>query len=470
MLRKILLGTTVLGLCIAPSTAVQAQRYDLGSDRPLPTYNMAGIIDLDRNVQANINSANQAIEACDRAALDRALNNLREQKETLESQARSKSEFVDTARAREAASNVNYMIYQLKDGWNIQYPCGKKEEPKEAKRDYYNDADLSAYMAGGSWDIKGLPGFVGSEVPAMAATRRFGEVQPDSRGTFSRQGLGLTLPLDNFLDIPNTLPNLFNVPNAQPAYEDELDIILGINRTSATLSEVQSTYMANGRSTLLVGIGGGPSPSGYVIGAANGDVDNIMYDRDYKSTSIEAGLAKDMYMQNTDSDVRIRPYAGLGYGHSTTNEMFSGRTNAGTLDFNYTSKINTHSWEPFVGVDVFFQPEVLDFFAGTDVELSAGMRYGFQYSDIDGTDSLQVSGALNQIGMVDLNDHETSHNIKVSTGITFNPNGPINFSLGGSFERTQNAPVIMRDGVGTSNVSLDDQNVFIGTIRSTFRF
>ena len=228
-----------LSLHDALPISVQAQRYDLGSDRPLPTYNMAGIIDLDRNVQANINSANQAIEACDRAALDRALNNLREQKETLESQARSKSEFVDTARAREAASNVNYMIYQLKDGWNIQYPCGKKEEPKEAKRDYYEDIDLTASMAGGSWDIKNLPGFVGSEVPAMAATRRFGEVQPSSRGTFSRQGLGLEMPL-NILGMPNTLPNilpnLFNMPNNQAVFEDELAVILGMQRTSPTLS------------------------------------------------------------------------------------------------------------------------------------------------------------------------------------------------------------------------------------------
>ena len=55
MLRKILLGTTVLGLAIVSSSAVQAQRYsNVGTTATMPNAHF------DRNVQANIDTSGRS--------------------------------------------------------------------------------------------------------------------------------------------------------------------------------------------------------------------------------------------------------------------------------------------------------------------------------------------------------------------------------------------------------------------------
>lgn len=471
MLRKILLGTTVLGLAIVSSTSVQAQRYDV----PHIARHMWKLTDYDRNVQANIDSAQEAITNCNRADLDRALANLDKQQDELEGQARqAPNEFFDPSVARQKAQDVSSAKNGLKSLWNDKYPCGNKEEPQQQyasdTTELFEFMKLSAAVSGGRIHIPGLPGYVGSEEPGMMNTRRFEEIKPSNSALVNRLGFDLTYSPETPNILPNVLPNLFpNLYNHHYSLQP-IDLFLGVDRTTASFNEVNRMYSANGRDTLLVGVGAGPSPSGYVIGAANGDIENIRYDRDFESTRFEAGFGQEMEMYNNENEYTLRPYVGLGYGHSTNFEWLGGVTNSGTLNFDYTSKITSHSYEPFIGVDFSARPQYLSNVFGTDLQLNAGARYGYEIIDVDGYDSLAVTGALNQTGMVDLDDDEHSHNFKFNTGIVLNPDGPINFEIGAAYERTDNALVIMRTGTEESSVDTEGQNVFIGTIRSTFTF
>ncbi len=479
MLRHILLGTTVLGFIAVPLTTANAQKYsNVSTSASMPS------VSFDRNIQANIDSAQQAINGCNRAALDAALNNLHEQQDELQGQSRQKpNPFFDPAAAAQKASEVGNAMAALKAKWNAQYPCGQAEATNNSaylqedvagyydlnRKSYFDGAKFSAGVSAGHFGIPDLPGVVGSEVPGMASTRQFERIKPEDSGTGQRLSFGLELPIDLGPVPPNILPpNIFN--NLSDQEQAELDLILGVERTTTSFTQAPWTYSANGEDTLLVGVGGGPSPSGYVVGAANGDIDNIMYNRNFEGTRFEAGLGQKVHLQKQDSVITLRPFVGLGYGHSTTEEMFGGRTNSGTLDFSYTTKINSHSFEPFVGFDLSARPQYLSKVFQTDVQLNAGARYGYEFINVDGYDSLTVSGALNQTGMVDLDENEQSHNLKFNTGVVFNPDGAIRFEVGADFERTNNALVIMRDGTGPSYVSNEGQNVVLGTIRATFTF
>ncbi len=468
MLRKILLGTTVLGLAIVSSSAVQAQRYsNVGTTATMPNAHF------DRNVQANIDTAQEAITNCNRAALDSAMSNLEKQQDELEGQSRQEANpYFDPAQAAQKASDIGGAINFLKVRWNTRYPCEKVDEVEQAasKAAYYDNLDIQAAFSGGRIHIPGLPGYVGSEEPGMMNTRRFEEIKPSNSALVNRLGFDLTYSPETPNILPNVLPNLFpNLYNHHYSLQP-IDLFLGVDRTTASFNEVNRMYSANGRDTLLVGVGAGPSPSGYVIGAANGDIENIRYDRDFESTRFEAGFGQEMEMYNNENEYTLRPYVGLGYGHSTNFEWLGGVTNSGTLNFDYTSKITSHSYEPFIGVDFSARPQYLSNVFGTDLQLNAGARYGYEIIDVDGYDSLAVTGALNQTGMVDLDDDEHSHNFKFNTGIVLNPDGPINFEIGAAYERTDNALVIMRTGTEESSVDTEGQNVFIGTIRSTFTF
>lgn len=470
MLRHVLLGTTVLGFIAVPLTTANAQKYsNVATSASMPN------VSFDRNIQANIDSAQQAINGCNRAALDTALNNLHEQQDELQGQSRQKpNPFFDPAAAAQKATEVGSAMAALKAKWNAQYPCDKQEEVQqgyaESDYSYFKGAKFSAGVSAGHFGVPDLPGIIGSEVPGMADTRQFERIKGQDSGTGTRLSFGLEFPVDLGPVPPNILPpNIFN--NLSDQEQAELDVILGVERTTSSFTEAPWTYSANGLDTLIVGVGGGPSPSGYVVGAANGDIDNIMFNRNFESTRFEAGIGQNFYLQQNDQSViNVRPVIGLGYGHSTTTEWFGGRTNSGTLDFNYSTKIKSDSIEPFIGVDVSARPQFLSKVFQTDVQLNAGGRYGYEFINVSGYDSLTVSGALNQTGMVNLDESEQSHNLKFNTGVVFNPDGAIRFEVGADFERTNNALVIMRDGTGPSYVSNEGQNVVLGTIRATFTF
>lgn len=529
-----------------------------------PTYTNGGEIRLNSQLQRPFDRAQRAINNCDEAEYNSAVNSIREQQEQLESQAddepnewRSQT-LID--QAGQMAVNAQAARTQLAAAWAAKQPCGgeEAEEPKtetaiqgfptrpmtvvgsspvlfdkavndaismantaiaECNRGKFLDAmdwlDELAYNAPSDagedaidrrmddlerqWRAAGnkktcfglayptplefimgahigashhgdLPGFVANEVPGFANTRAFEVIDPDKTGIAFGFNSELRMPLNWwFPNFVNNVANINNVGNYMGF--TAWDVFFELARTSTRLSEVNATYDANGLDTLFPGVGGtGPSPAGYSVGAANGDITNINYKRDSDSTRFSAGFGQTLQMPN--DDLTLRPFGGLNYGHTNIDERFAGVTNAGTLNFAYESKISTHNTGGFVGVEAEKRSPTLSRIFQSDFRLKGDLRLGYEYIDAKASDGLIVSGVLDQNNPVEVNDDGYFANYRASVGAVLLPDGlpGTEIEFGGAYERRADSGTLTRDGTQDSNLSIEHSDNFIGSIRAKLKF
>ena len=526
-----------------------------------PTYTNAGEIRLNSQLQRPFDRAQRAINNCDEAEYNSAVNSIREQQEQLEHQADNKpSEWVSQAmidQAGQMAVNAQAARTQLASAWAAKQPCGGEEEEPQTETAFTaptrpitvvnsspelfdravndatsqaqnaitqcdqgkfldamnwldqlgsaaaTDADEAAVRARKSeleskWNSASkqkvcetslyqnpfefllgakigyshhgdLAGFVANEVPGFANTRALEVIDPDDTGLAFGYDAELRIPLSWWL--PNLMGNVANVNNIGNYMGfTAWDVFFDLSRMSTRLNEVDGMYSANGLDTLLPGVGGmGPSPAGYSIGAANGDITNINYKRDSDSTRFAAGIGQTL---QTQGGITLRPFGGLNYGHTNIDERFAGTTNAGTLNFAYESKIKTHHTGGFVGIEAEKHSTTLSRLFQSDFRLKGGLQLGYEYIDADASDGLIVSGVLDQNNPVEVNDDGYFPNYSANIGAVFLPNGlpGAEVEFGAAYERKANSGTLTRDGTQDSNLSIESSDNFLGTIRTTFKF
>ena len=479
MLRNILTVTTIIGLAfVSPSLANANETMEL----PL-------------NTKRNIESAEAAIKAGDKDAFDSALDNLREQQESLESQSKAKpNQFVSEENIKQAgeyAENVSQTIKDLKSEWKTsQVAAPTNKEPNLA--DYYSEdyvrptapyydpeltgsdawfdaIDLSFEILAGIFNPSSPEGYTGSEVAATPSTRTLGDISVDKRGSIFALNTELRMPLG---EIPNAMPNI--MPNIFPnLYENNRkpnywDIAFGLDIQRAEVNDVQRTYNTGGRDLLLVGVGAGPNPSGFVVPAANSTVTDITYDAEYDYNRYRFALGKTLDMPNNEDDIQIRPFGGLEYGDFDSWQTFSGVTNGGTLPFMYMTTVRNDFIAPFFGVELSARPKALSSALQVPVELSSSLRYAYAFNNARGSDMLDVTGFTPGKAKISNDDH--THDISAEIGITIFPDAPFSVMLGGQYENIGNIPDVRRIGSAPSELSFDDAHTFSGILRTTFSF
>ena len=506
MLRSFLMTLAISGLVVSiPSGSSNADSRHLSRQVK---------VELPKNVADNFDRAETALLDCDEGAFNRAMNNLREQQESLEKQAKQKNitpwnTEEQMAKAHGYAENIAKVRKSFQAQWKAAQPCGKAEETKSASRagidyesrsrglaargitnpdqiykeweEFYSNQG-STVDGGASFESRLRTGGanmnvwspLATEVTGLSNTRafNFGNLEEDGRfngfdGEF-RLGLG---EVPNW--IPNWVPNMPNTPNV-PNYSpfSFWDFFFGLSHYSIDINDDIALLETGGRDLLLVGNGGGPSPTGFVIGAANSDITNLMYDAEYDFGSYEIGLGRSVVVQNTPNmRFRIRPFAGVRYGHYEGYEMLQGTTNSGTLDFLYHSDFDNSVIGPFVGTEFAIRPSVLEsIFGGAPVELGGLFRYGYDFNDFDGNNTLAVSGAVNQTGTVDLDNDDGTHNFNADLSLTLFPDSAFNVGIGAGWQRVGNTVNIGGDGTGPFRASFEETDNFYGALSVGAKF
>ena len=497
MLRSFLMTLIISGFVVSiPVTSTNAMDVD---SRHLSRQVK---VKLPQNVAKNFDRAETALLDCDEGAFNRAMNNLREQQESLEKQAKQKNitpwnTEEQMAKAHEYAENIAAARESLQKSWKLAQPCDKPQEDTagvhyytpniagfEPSSSWGEDDESSAALryagefgairlaaagkSGGSY--LDVPGFLGTEVSGSINTRVLGVIEPENNGSYVgyegelRYGLG---------EVPNFIPNVPNVPNV-PNYNPFRfwDFFLGYDHASASFDTMINNFNTGGRDLLIVGNGAGPSPSGFVVPAANSAVTNIVYNGEYDFGGYEIGLGKTVFLQNVPNvRFRLRPFVGLRYGHYDAMTLFRGTTNAGTLDFAYHTDITNHSIGPFVGTEFAARPKVIeDIFGGTPIEIGGLFRYGYDFNDLEGSNILSVTGALNQSGRANLDEDSGTHNFKTELDVTLFPDSPFNVKTGVGWERVGNGVNVTGDGTGLFNAGFQHQDNLYGKIGVNFNF
>ena len=461
-----------------------------------PLANTAEALELPLNTKSNIESAEAAIKAGDKDAFDSALNNLREQQESLESQSKGKpNQFVSEENIKQAgeyADNVSQTIKDLKNQWKTSQQAAAPAKKTALWTDYYSDdyvrptapyydpeltgsdawfdaIDLSFEIIAGIFNPSNPEGYTGSEVTATPSTRTLGDISVDKRGSILGFNSELRIPLGEVPNVvPNVMPNLFPNLYANNRKPNYWDIILGVDIERAEVNEAQSTHVTGGRDLLLVGVGAGPNPSGFVVPAVNSTVTDITYDAEYDYNRYRFGVGKTLDMPNSEDDIQIRPFGGIEYGDFESWQTFTGVTNAGTLPFSYTTGVNNDFIAPFVGVELSARPQILSSALQIPVELNSSFSFAYTFNNARGTDTLNVTGFTPGTANISNDDH--THDITAEIGVTLFPDAPFNVTLGGQYENVGNIPDVTRIGSAPSELSFDDAHTFVGTLRTTFTF
>ncbi len=495
MLRNVLTFSTVIGLVVMPTQMAHAQfggSHVIAGSQAQGHGNTADVSmhsgNLAEQVSQTVAQANTAVANCDKASYESAMRTLERTKDDIRGASEMSAEAaarlgVNQEHAKNDAEAVETAMRNISSGWAGAQPCGGEKAEATgigaiSEDDAYDTAlryagefgaiRVSSGVKAGVMNLNGIPGYIGSE--NGAATRTLGDVKQDDTGTLAGFNIETRLPLGY---VPNWIPNWPNMPNVPntSAYNplSFWDFFMGLEHMSANFNEVQSEYSPGaGRQTLLTGVGAGPSPSGYALAAgAASDVTNIAYDADYDFGSYELGFGKTVRLPN--SDVVVRPFGGLRYAHYDVNQHFMGTTNSGALDFAYGTNIKNRSVGPFVGVEAEKRVRT-SIFGATPFKLSANLRYGYDFNDADGDDTLTVSGGPNQTGTVDLSEDNGSHDVRAGFSVTLTPDSPFNVTLGGEYQRTTGSPEVNRDGTGPSNLSLDSADIWLATVRAGLSF
>jgi hypothetical protein len=419
---------TICGLIFA-ATSVLAQESGF-KIKPLYTSVHAEVMDA-------IKKAENAIRACDGDAFDDALDWL--------------EDIADDAPSEAIADKIENTIDDLEDDWNDSLPCGKKLR--------LAPYDLGFYGNAGKLDLIKSPGFLGKENGGNITTLSF--INPKSTGNYYGIGTELRMNLNN---APNW-PNWPNMPNTSRRGGSLLDLYFGFNRSWSNMNDEFSNVGTGGDILLIPGVGNGPNGAGFSLafgGGAN-TISNAYYNSDYDFYRSYVGIGKTMNRNN----VKVRPFGGLEHTYLKSNQMFSGSIPGFARDFVYDTKVDTHTVGPFLGVEGAYRPSWLN--AGpAPVELSAKATYKIGYNFSDGRDSLAFTGFDTQ--SIDLDEKGISHDFRLETGLTFNPDGPLRLSIGGGYQRAGNLPVVMRDGVGPSNLSHEEANVWTAGLGIRYSF
>jgi opacity protein-like surface antigen len=286
------------------------------------------------------------------------------------------------------------------------------------------------------------------------------------------------------------------VINGRVEYEFRLDSVpnvklLGDPRdqrwmTSAELFGYDYSIFSEGRdidtTTEGVGIPGTGDPlSSFPEGVffANpdfNDVTNIRYahDADFRGGALTFG------QKSFHDSHACYVGVGVGYNRLRTIDVLTGTVDGFLTDFRYETDVATRNTNLFIrgGVEIpldNFWDQQLRYageFSGFRLSLNGEGRANFL--DAEGLDRLDLSGFVNDSQAVRVGKDDTTFSYKLSAGLNYAPAGikGLDVSLGVEYGESDTHPVAHRSGQTgeTTRIEFEQEEVFVGTLGTRFRF
>jgi opacity protein-like surface antigen len=256
--------------------------------------------------------------------------------------------------------------------------------------------------------------------------------------------------------------------------------------TSAELFGYDYSIFAEGRdittTTEGVGIPGTGDPmSSFPEGVffANpdfNDVTGLRYAHDSDFRGGKLGFGQKSYYDSHACYVGV----GVGYNRLRTVDVLTGTVDGFLTDFRYETDIATRGTNLFIqgGVEIpldnFWDQQLR--YAGefSGFRLSAGVEGRANFLDAEGLDRLDLSGFVNDSQAVRVGKDDTTFNYKLSAGLNYAPTGikGLDVSLGVEYGESDTHPVPHRSGQTgeTTRIEFEQEEVFVGTLGTRFRF
>lgn len=234
-------------------------------------------------------------------------------------------------------------------------------------------------------------------------------------------------------------------------------------RATADIGQEFETIDPNGLDLLIPGPEGGASGFNLTgVGNLNG-VTNAMYHADYDwhgfrskiRTRIPVGSSQDTY---------IAPYIGVSYGGLETDFRFMGMIPGFARDFDYRTDVDVDTISPIVGFGAFGKlGGSLDW-----IGWRLNARASADFNDAEGRDTLSFTGFPDS--SVALENDDTTFGYSIGAGLTFGVDSPFHAGLGLTYMRTDNVPVVTRDGTNPSRLELEEAESVQYRFSVGFRF
>ncbi|MFM9864422.1 MAG: hypothetical protein ACKVRO_12520 [Micropepsaceae bacterium] len=260
-----------------------------------------------------------------------------------------------------------------------------------------------------------------------------------------------------------------------------------VSRQAKVLSELE-TYNAILRSsggsiaTTTEGVGlpgtgdpGHPSPAGYFLAnPAFNDVTDIAQRFETRLDRLHFAIAEEEHYRSWSGTLAF----GGSAGRLETSDRFQGSIPGFARDFVYQTDLETAIWGLFVATEAEVSldnswDEALRYageFSGFRV--AAGARFGVNFLSADGTDRLDFTGFAPQ--SIGVSKDDTTFSYRLNVGLNYTPPGArgLTLSLGAAYGQDDIHPVATRSGEtgDRTQIEFQDQDLFMGTIRSTFTF
>jgi hypothetical protein len=217
------------------------------------------------------------------------------------------------------------------------------------------------------------------------------------------------------------------------------------------------------------------SPAGYFLAdPALNDISEIAQRYQTSFDGLRFGLAQEQHYQKWSNTITL----GGQFGRLETSDRFSGSIPGYARDFAYQTDLETAVWGLFVATDA----EVsLDNawdnalrYAGefSGFRVAAGARVGVNFLSADGQDRLNFTGFAPQ--SIDIAKDDTTLGYSLSAGLKYTPPSAmaLTLSLGASYGQDDIHPVASRSGEtgDRTEIEFQEQEIFVGTVRSTIRF
>lgn len=262
------------------------------------------------------------------------------------------------------------------------------------------------------------------------------------------------------------------------------DALSQLTKVAGELVTYDATVKSSGGSitTTTEGVGipgtgdpGHPSPAGYFLGdPAFNDVIGIEQRFESRLDSLHLAIAQEQHYRCWTGTLAIGGRA----GRLETSDRFQGSIPGYARDFAYQTDLETAIWGLFVAteaevsLDNAWDSAVR--YAGefSGFRVAAGARIGIDFLSTDGTDRLDFTGFAPQ--SIGVSKDDTTFNYRLSVDLKYTPPSvrALTVSLGAAYGQDDIHPVANRSGEtgDRTQIEFQDQDLFIGTIRSTFTF
>lgn len=280
--------------------------------------------------------------------------------------------------------------------------CKKKREEKAIK--------IAMGVFAGVMRNLGIHGYLGAEQAGVPASRELGVVDQSSQASI----VGVEATVKVLLDAAK---DVLKKAEEKRSSSSTADFFLGVQQAKADNSQGLSDFSTSGRNLLLPGVGAGPNPTGFTIGAANSDVTNISFIGEHSFFAYEFGFGNTFHFPQ--SGATVRPFVGAEYGRSNSNMVFSGTTNAGGTNFAYRTDVDNQYIAPIIGVEASMPSRILTNFLGVPTDIEGTARYAHAFNHAEGSDTLEVTGFTP--GTTDLTQSQNTSDVKAGVVITVHP-------------------------------------------------